>query len=157
MLVDWTFLLAPLLLGVVVPAISYARGRPGGIRCGRKPAWQPPSWVFSVVWPVLYVLLGLEGMGVWRRRRVDERWRSSIAAWSLLVASLALWWPLFSVWTCSPSAAFWSVLAIGALAWYYALTRRSWLVAPLALWLAFASVLAWQARPPPPGRQDIPM
>ena len=32
----------------------------------RKPIWSPPSWVFGLVWPILYALMGVAAWLVWR-------------------------------------------------------------------------------------------
>ena len=51
---DLLRLLAPLIIGFGVAAICPIRSRAGsGI-----PA-RPPAWVFFVVWPILYILIGI--------------------------------------------------------------------------------------------------
>lgn len=146
---DFLFVVIPLALGILFPMLmrwtSKASKAGRGIRCGERPRWQPPSWVFSVVWPVLYLLIGLEGLRVWRSN--GRRWSTSLTYWVVLTTSLILWWPVFSHWMCWPKAAFVSIVLIAGLVWYYTITRRAWLLAPLALWMAFASVLAAQAIP----------
>ena len=37
----------------------------------KKPAWTPPSWVFPIVWPILYTLIALAGWHL-TVRKVDE-------------------------------------------------------------------------------------
>jgi tryptophan-rich sensory protein len=34
----------------------------------QKPAWTPPNWVFPVVWPVLYVMMGISVWLLWKIR-----------------------------------------------------------------------------------------
>lgn len=150
---DWAFLLGPITLGIGAPLLLMllsggrgdgARGR--GIVCGVRPKWQPPAWVFSVVWPVLYLLLGIQGMLQWRR--AGRSWSPGLTLWSALTASLLVWWPVFSLWACAPLLAFLSLLAIAALCWYIVIAMRAYLLVPLAAWLAFACVLSAQAVPP---------
>lgn len=145
---DWIFVIAPIALGVGAPMLAgLKKGKNAGIRCGVKPKWQPPPWVFSVVWPVLYLLLGIQGMLLWRRS--GRRWQRSpdLTLWAVLTASLLLWWPVFSAWVCMPLVAFFTLVAIAVLCAYFVFTRRALLLLPLAVWLCFASVLAAQAVP----------
>ncbi len=36
-----------------------------------KPAWTPPDWVFPVVWPILYILMGISAWLLWRMENVS--------------------------------------------------------------------------------------
>ena len=50
---------AILLTGTLVGALSGSGGDNGWYQALVKPDFTPPSWTFGVVWPVLYLLLGL--------------------------------------------------------------------------------------------------
>lgn len=38
-----------------------------------KPSLTPPGWVFSVVWTVLYVLMGISAVRIWQSKESPER------------------------------------------------------------------------------------
>lgn len=117
--------------------------QPGGwYRDLRKPAWTPPSWVFPVVWTLLYLLMalaaarvaGLSGNG------------TALALWSFQIALNTLWTPVFFgghhiraglvvivlLWIVVAL----TVLAFWALDWVAAL-----MLVPYLAWLSLATAL----------------
>lgn len=149
---DWLIGALPAIAGLA-PAYASGDSRSrSGILCAKKPSLQPPGWVFAVVWPVLYLLLGVSGALLWRRggRRLSGNDR--FVGWLALVAGLALWWPTFAIYACAPALAFASLAALAAGAWWLAWSLRRvkwqlWLLGPLCAWLAFATLLAFQGIP----------
>ena len=96
--------------------------------------FRPPSWVFGVVWPVLYVTTGV----AWRR--AGYRFDSSFLP---ITALCCLWLVLYSCLRAQRVAA--AVLVLSAiLSWWLCLklkyTARIFLI-PLAVWLTYASYL----------------
>lgn len=112
----------------------------------RKPAWQPPDWLFGPAWTSIFTLIAIGAGLAWNRAEPGERLPLVLlpfavnlvlnVAWSFLffrlrrprvafLEVLALWlsivWLLASLWQVSPVA--------GAL------------VVPYLLWVTFASVL----------------
>jgi len=53
----------PVLGGVIVS--SFASPLQDWYRDLEKPSWEPPDWLFGVVWSVLYVFMGLASWLVW--------------------------------------------------------------------------------------------
>ncbi len=107
-----------------------------------KPFFNPPGWVFGVVWPFLYLLIAFAG------------WRVLIAGgdkpgWGLWVAQMLMnwaWSPLFF----GAHAVFWAMVLLAAtfmaaLAFAATLWDRDRLTAvsfvPYVVWLGFALVL----------------
>ena len=149
---DIAFLLAPLTLGIGIPAIFSASG---GYRpiCGgatKVPSLQPPPWAFGVAWTTLYALYGVAVFLAWRasgRRMTPALW-ASVA----LLAGLVMWPVIFFKLICSPELAFAAILALLGLACAVSLLfmrskliYSAWLYIPLVSWLCFASFLAFNS------------
>ena len=108
----------------------------------KKPAFNPPSWVFGPVWTVIYGLIAVAGWRVWRRDRTGWPMRY----WWAQLGLNFLWTPIFF-------AAHQIGLALAVivllLATILAFVTASWredraaamLFLPYAAWVAFASVL----------------
>lgn len=97
---------------------------------------QPPSWVFGVVWPILYVTTGL-GWAFGDGARTDILLgvvTCLCCAW-LYVFSLLKWNRIASLVLISS--------AVTAIACVFVVTslETKWLISPLAAWLSFASYL----------------
>jgi tryptophan-rich sensory protein len=111
--------------------------------CAPPPS-QPPGWVFAVVWPVLYLLVGLA-----LAELHDIGAFFAFATLAALVLGLNAWWLAFAP-RCLPNAAFGSIvaLAVWTFATIYIASMQSGvaaaLLAPLAMWLCFASFLSYQ-------------
>lgn len=143
LLSDAAFLLSPLLFGLGSAAVFVRKST----ICGKKPLSQPPGWVFAVVWPILYILIGLAGALFWRKTK--RVWSKPIIGFCIAVAALQLWWILFTK-ICAPWSALASLIAITcvfviiASVFAKVSTVSAALLAPLVLWLTFASYLSFE-------------
>lgn len=110
-----------------------------------KPTWNPPSWVFGPVWTALYIMMAVAAWLVWR----EGGWKAQCRPLTMYLVQWALnaiWTPLFFAlhqpgWAfveivillatiLTTSFMFWRVKSVAGL-----------LLAPYALWTAFAAVL----------------
>ena len=105
-------------------------------KCPKAP-WQPPKFVFGLVWPILYALYGLL---IWLT------WGNSEAR-TFLLLGLALnlcWVPLFTV---NAQAAFLLLLTMVLVGiktiqvLYKGNKNHAYLFAPYLAWISFASTL----------------
>jgi tryptophan-rich sensory protein len=145
---DWVMLLFPLVVGSgLVGAITWTR-RGGDQRlCGKVPMSQPPGWVFGVVWPILYVLMGIVLWRVWVGE--ERRFTGLVLGFIGGILGLQIWWLLFTQW-CQPWLAF-GFLVVLAVA-FILITWRIWLrfgsvallLIPVIVWLSFASYLSFE-------------
>ncbi len=110
----------------------------------RKPAWQPPDWLFGPVWTIIYALTAYAGVLVWRS--LDRRRTAIIGLFAVNALLNVLWSELFfglhrPDWALIEVVPFW--LSIAALIAAVApVTRRgAWLLAPYLAWVSFAAVL----------------
>ncbi|MBX9785699.1 MAG: tryptophan-rich sensory protein [Alphaproteobacteria bacterium] len=59
-----------------------------------KPIFTPPNMVFSIIWPILYVLLALASYLLWQHRRRSGA-RTAIFFYATQILMNWLWTPLF--------------------------------------------------------------
>jgi len=121
---------------VAVAALSGAFFKPGEWYDRlKKPDWNPPKWVFPVVWTVLYAFIAIAGWLIWQEAGTGL----VLAIWGLqLILNAA--WSYFFFGIRRMDWAFWDVtgLVIAVLAFIIA----AW---PISMWAAllFLPYLAW--------------
>jgi benzodiazapine receptor len=108
-----------------------------------KPVWTPPNWLFAPVWSVLYLAIAVAGWLVWRAAR---GFPAALQIWGMQLALNMLWsWLFFGLH--HPRLALLDiVLLLLSILAFIAAARRysviaSWLFAPYAAWVAFATAL----------------
>lgn len=107
-----------------------------------KPSWNPPNWIFPVVWTPLYVMIALAG---WRLWRVGPR-SAAFGWWCVQLALNTAWsWLFFGRQVIGGAlidlAALW--IAIGATiatAWPRDCAAAA-LLMPYWAWVTFAAIL----------------
>lgn len=138
----YLFVILPLLLGTVTPFLLDPKAREQCL----ESKYQPPGWVFSVVWPILYLLTGLAGMFAY----TNKKWNGALTWWLVVLIGTLVWWPVFTS-ICAPVFAFVWLLVLACLcavsvSKLFKVSKTSgWLQLPLTLWLFFASFLAFSA------------
>ena len=111
----------------------------------QKPSFMPPGWLFGVVWPMLYALLGVAVAMVWAEPPSDRRRLGLI----LFLAQLALnfaWSPIFFAAHDIRLAKYlifvMALLAAAAAGQFLRLRRAAGLLMiPYLAWLIFAATL----------------
>ncbi len=117
----------------------------------KKPTWNPPNWIFGLVWSALYTMMAVAAWLVWRR----GGFKLNQLPLSLFLTQLflnSLWsWLFFGL--KNPALAFGEIvllwLGIGAtiIAFWPKQRTAAWLLVPYLAWVSFASVLnftLWQ-------------
>ena len=111
-----------------------------------KPAYNPPSWAFGVVWPILYMLMGIAlamvlSAGMDRR---EVRIAAAVfgiqlalnAAWSLIFFGMQrIDWALFEI------VLLWLAILITLYLFYRISKGAAALLVPYLLWVSFAILL----------------
>ena len=112
----------------------------------KKPAWQPPDWLFGPAWTVILGLAAWAAVLSWNGA-ADEAGRMTVIA--LFAANFVfhfLWSPLFFArrrpdWALAEVPFLWvSVLALAVGLREYSVLA-SWLVVPYLAWVSFAACL----------------
>ncbi len=117
-----------------------------------KPGFNPPNWVFSPVWTVLYVLIGL---ALFLILSSDLKLQKKETPLVLFFAQwlLNILWPFFFFFLESPMWGFVGIIVlfvaiIFTKIYFYKINRLAgYLLIPYALWVAFAAILnyfIWQ-------------
>lgn len=110
-----------------------------------KPAWNPPGWLFGPVWTLLYAMMAVAAWLVWREGGWKTRKRE-LGLYLLQWALNALWTPLFFGMH-RPGLAFVEIIVLGLtllatmMAFWRVRRAAALLLAPYALWVAFAAAL----------------
>jgi tryptophan-rich sensory protein len=139
------FLLRPEGVLVAVPAaIGYAVSAACDMPKSDVIPFRPPPWVFGVVWPALYLLLGV----AWCRTAVSAGALSAASA-SYLLTTLLLgaWLVVYSCRRDTKNAVFVLLASVLSAAFNIALSAPAerLMVLPLIVWLSFATLMnAWQ-------------
>lgn len=113
----------------------------------KKPSFQPPGWVFSPVWTLLYILMGISLYLVWKKPLTRER---NIAITIFLAQLLFnfLWSVFFFNWH-APGFALIDIVVLwfSILLTIFSFSRLSktaaWLLVPYIAWVSFAAILNW--------------
>lgn len=127
---------------------SLTQGSDVGVRylALERPVWAPPSWLFGVVWPALYLLIGIAAWRVWR---AAGRVRAAGIALGLWLAQLVVnaVWPgvFFGLEAFGPAIAIILVLDVLVVATIAVFARHdrwaAWLLVPYLVWILYATAL----------------
>jgi tryptophan-rich sensory protein len=111
----------------------------------RKPDWNPPSWIFSPVWTLLYLLMAVATWRAWRTENVSTA-RRTVSLYSAQLTLNALWSILFFGMR-QPGAALieiiilWALLVVILLRFWRLDRIAAMLWAPYVAWVTFAAFL----------------
>ena len=111
----------------------------------RKPAWNPPNWIFGPVWTALYLMMAIAAWLVWKRGGFAAQ-RRALGLFLLQLFFNALWSPLFFG-AHRPGLALvdigllWLALLATGLAFWRVRPLAGALLAPYLAWVTFAAAL----------------
>ena len=149
-LLRWALIIIPLtmFLGFLSGTMSGSTAENLWYQALIKPAIQPPGWVFGVVWPTLYVMMGLALSMVLAARGARIR-TVAIGLFLLQFVINLSWSPLFFGQHEVTAAFFIILVMLGvAIATTFAFARvrkaAAWLMVPYLVWISFASILNFQ-------------
>lgn len=149
-LLRWALFVVPVVmfLGYLSGTISGSTEENRWYQTLIKPDVQPPGWVFGVVWPTLYFLMGLAFAMILHARGARDRTIAIVLFVSQFLINLT-WSPVFFG-QHKVSTAFFIILAmIGtAIATTFVFGRirkaAAWLMVPYLVWISFAAILNFQ-------------
>ena len=144
-IISYILLTAPIILGLC-SGYFVSRKRIPKV----KSYLNPPSWLFGVVWPILYLLLGYSSYLIWNSTNISiGNKQFYLTLYAIQVLLVMSWWPYFVYY---PNKFFATVtlilLAIFALIitvlFFPVNNIASYCLIPYVIWLSFASFLTSQ-------------
>ncbi|GEP09703.1 TspO/MBR family protein [Methylobacterium gnaphalii] len=146
----------PVVLAAATGSLSTSPNIEGWYDTLRKPAFNPPNWVFPITWTILYTMIAASLWRLLGARPVagptGRAWWLALAAFFTQLALNAAWSPVFFA---AHALGAGLVVALAMLVMVLWTIRLSWrfdraaalLLVPYAGWVAFASLLngvIWQ-------------
>ncbi|MBE7027031.1 MAG: tryptophan-rich sensory protein [Ruminococcaceae bacterium] len=134
----------PLLVGVLSAFLS--GNQSGSYTALVLPPLSPPSWVFAVVWPILYVLMGISAYLVSSTQAEAGLKKRAFVLYAFQLVFNFFWSIWFFRFELLSFSFLWILLLFAlviltALAFYDINRLAGWLFLPYIAWLAFASYL----------------
>ena len=141
---------------IIALAIPIAVGAIGGLFTAHsvktwylginKPAFNPPSWLFSPVWTTIFILIGISSYLVWQKRDQITHKPRTIAVYAMQLLLNLMWSFIFFYARRIDLALFeivilFIMILINTSVFYKIDKRAGLLFVPYILWVAFASVL----------------
>lgn len=108
-------------------------------KSGTNIKFRPPGYVFGIVWPILYILLGLSWIhSNYKQIKIID------ALYFILSSLLALWIIVYSCFKSKKGALFIMMLCILSIVFLMILisTKSKLYLAPLSVWLLYALLLS---------------
>jgi benzodiazapine receptor len=111
-----------------------------------RPSFTPPNWTFGVVWPVLYVMMGISVFLIWNVGIDRKRVRVALACFVLQLILNGLWTFIFFGWHLIGFALveiviLWGAILVTIIAFWKESKPAAVLLLPYILWVSFAIVL----------------
>jgi tryptophan-rich sensory protein len=137
-----------MLLGSLSGVVSGSTAKNAWYQSLIQPAAQPPGWVFSVVWPTLFFLMGLAFAMVLHARESRYQ-RPAVALFVTQFLINLTWSPAFFHYHQVTVAFFIILVMLGvaiATTFVFARVRKAaaWLMVPYLVWISFAAILNFQ-------------
>lgn len=111
-----------------------------------KPWFNPPNWIFSPVWTLLFVLMGLALFLVLKEGRKNSHFAIALIVFAAQLF-LNLYWSFFFFFVQAPSLAFyeiislWLMILVNIYYFYQIKKTAAYLLIPYLAWVSFAAVL----------------
>lgn len=141
------------IISIIIPFIAAAIGSAATITKDDswygeliKPAYNPPGWVFGLVWNPLYILIGISLYLFWTSRNNALNANRAIVAFATQLTLNAFWSLVFfgleNVW----GGVIINLLLLGAIMWnmkeFWRFSKWStYLLVPYLTWTIFANLL----------------
>lgn len=112
-----------------------------------KPWFNPPAWLFSPVWTILYILMGSAAFLIWKTNRKSQRLKNNALTLYFIQLILNSVWSFLFFGLKNPTLALAEILilllTIIATTYYFWKINRiaAYLMLPYIAWVSFATIL----------------
>ncbi len=112
----------------------------------QKPPLSPPSWVFPIVWTLLYMMMGIASYLVMRSGADLKLINRALLFYAIQLALNFFWSILFFkhglyLWAFFEIVAMWAVIIVTAVDFFRTSKTAGLLMVPYVLWTTFAAYL----------------
>lgn len=146
-IISYILLIAPIVLGL---GSGYFVSRKKIPKV--KSYLNPPSWLFGIVWPILYLLIGYSSYLIWNTTTISMSSKQFyLFLYVLQVILVMSWWPYFVNYPnklfSTVSLIMLTVFAIVVTILFYKVKAvAGYFLIPYVIWLSFASFLTSQTQ-----------
>ena len=111
-----------------------------------KPSFAPPDWTFGVVWPILYVMMGISAFLIWERGINKRQVKVALGLFALQLVLNGLWTPIFFglhiiALALVEIVLLWIAILLTIIAFWRISKPSAYLLFPYILWVSFAVTL----------------
>lgn len=111
-----------------------------------KPPLSPPSWVFSIAWTILYILMGLATYYVVISDKAGYLKATPLRLYAIQLIMNFMWSIVFFNWNMYLFAfiwliIMWAIVIVCAVQFFFIDKTAAYLLIPYILWLTFAAYL----------------
>ncbi|MGL5415306.1 MAG: TspO/MBR family protein [Clostridium sp.] len=150
--VDGKFKIKPLIIAILIPflgsgLVSFFSGMGKGLYLSiEKPPLSPPGWIFGIVWPILYLLMGVASYRIYMKEEIIRKGSNSIFIYGVQLI-LNFLWPLLFFGLRLYGVAFLELIVlfifivITFIKFYKVDKTAAFLMLPYLLWTIFAGYL----------------
>ena len=111
-----------------------------------RPSFAPPDWTFGVVWPILYVMMGISAFLIWESDKNKRQVKVALVVFVLQLVLNGIWTPIFFglhiiALALVEIVLLWIAILLTIIAFWRISKAAAFLLFPYILWISFAVVL----------------
>jgi translocator protein len=111
-----------------------------------RPSSTPPNWTFGVVWPILYIMMGISFFMIWNRGLDKRKVKIVLGLFLLQLVLNGLWTPIFFglhmiAFALIEIVLLWVAILLTILVFWRISKSATFFLFPYILWVSFAAVL----------------
>ena len=111
-----------------------------------KPSFNPPDWAFGVVWPILYLMMGVAAFLIWRKGTDSKQVRVALGLFLVQLVLNGIWTPIFfglhmMGLALAEIILLWLVILATIISFWRISKPAAYLLMPYILWVSFAIAL----------------